>query len=223
MKLFNKILFLFIFIDIINCCAQDTVSQTDNSQHFILAKLNVTSLFDYTPSFQLSYQYNLYDKIHLQHEAGYINHFLSPFWNSDSEMEGFRIKNQLKYYVMPFGENDIFYISGEVMYKKISYFEEKEFAMYDFAYFERKTYKKSKKIWAFSLLLGFEPVISKKNIILDIYSGIGFRHLYVDKDLPDGYTMVGWHFFNRGKGFYNMPGFYFGIRLGYKFASFFKK
>ncbi len=223
MKVLKLILIISLISEYIVVNAQDSVSVVENKNHFILAKLNVSSLFDYTPSFQLSYQYNVYNYFHLQHEAGYISHFMSPFWNNDSRMDGFRIKNQIKYYITPLGDDNMFYIAGEVMYKKISYFEEKEFAMYDFAYFERRTYKKTKKIWAFSLLLGFEPLINKKNLILDIYSGIGFRHLNIDNDLASGLTMVGWNIFRRGKGYYNLPGFYFGIRIGYKYAAFLKK
>ena len=221
-KLYNlSFLYLVLFFTSAHLSAQDSIASKPNENRFILVKMNLTSLIDYTPSFQFSYQYNVYQRLYIQHEAGYITGFISPFWDNNSNMNGFRIKNQIKYYITP-ASNDInnFYFAADIMYKRTAYFDEKEFGVYDMSYFQSIRFKKTKEVIGISLIVGFEPVINEKNIVLDLYTGFGFRHLTINDDIAPDLRMVGWDIFRRNEGNYNMPGLYFGFRMGYKFKSF---
>jgi len=211
----------FLAIVTINAYAQDSIMPKAENNRYIYAKINLLALCDFTPSIQFAYQYNVYKKWHIQHEAGYITYALSPFWNADSKLQGYRIKNQIKYYLPPqIDGNDVFYLAAEVMLKKTSYYDERYFGMYDNAYFQSIRFKKSKDVLAYSILLGFEPVQVQKNLIFDFYAGMGYRRLLVSEDLPPDVNDLRWNFFRRSEGKYNLPGFYFGLRLGYRFGAF---
>lgn len=208
--------------DTINSISKDTTNIKINNNRFILVKMNLLSLIDYTPSIQFSYQYNVYKRIHIQHEAGYITHLMSPFWNGDSKMQGYRIKTQIKYYITPPDDDiDVFYIAGEVMYKRTNFINEETFNMYDFSYFQDIKYKKIKEVIALSVIVGFEPVLNKKKILFDFYGGFGYRHLSIFEDISPDMHIAGFNLFRRKEGNFNMPGLYFGFRIGYKFNSFF--
>jgi len=210
---------LICHLIIFNLHAQDSLTVKDDN-HFFIAKANLTSLVDYTPALQFSIQYHIYDRLHLQHEAGFITHILSPFWYSDSKLIGYRIKNQVKYYIYPYASDlNFVYVALEAMYKKISYEDERYFGRYDNAYFESFRFEKRKNVLAFSLMIGFEPVLENKNFLLDIYGGLGFRHLVITEVLPPDLTELRWNLFRRHQGNYNLPGLYFGIRAGYKFSQ----
>lgn len=218
----TNVLFFLIILCSINLTAQNKNTEKVKEKRFNIVKINLLSLIDYTPSIQCSYQYNIFKRFHIQHEAGYITHYLSPFWDNDSEMNGYRIKNQIKYYLTsPEKKRNTFYVAAEFMFKKTSFFDEKEFGMNDFAYFQMIKYKKTKEIYAFSLIFGFEPEINNKKLILDLYSGLGYRHLSISHDLPPDLSISGRNIFRRDSGVYNLPGLYFGLRLGYKFDAIF--
>ncbi|OPZ99577.1 MAG: hypothetical protein BWY70_00931 [Bacteroidetes bacterium ADurb.Bin408] len=212
----GNLIFNLFFLNLI---AQDSLTIKENN-HFFIVKTNLNSLVDYTPALQFSFQYHIFDRLHLQHEAGFITHYLSPFWYSDSKLIGYRIKNQVKYYIYPYTSDlNFVYVALEAMFKKISYEDERYFGRYDNAYFESIRFEKRKNLLAFSLMLGFEPVLENKNWLLDIYGGLGFRHLVITEVLPPDLTESRWSMFRRSQGNYNLPGLYFGIRVGYKFSQ----
>jgi len=137
-------------------------------------------------------------------------------------MQGYRIKTQLKYYITPpDNQIDVFYIAGDVMYKRTNYIDEKTFNMYDFSYFQDIQFKKIKEVIAVSLITGFEPEINDKRIIMDFFGGFGYRHLSIFEDISPDLKMASWSIFRRREGNFNMSGLYLGFRIGYKFNSFF--
>lgn len=220
MKRRIKTLLFFLFLSqAAPLVAQDTaVAYAMNSKPLML-KLNVAALADFTPAVQGAFQYRVYKNFYLMHEVGYITQVLSPYWGISSEMQGLRLKNQLRWYIFPGSDGlEVFYAAAEFMYKKTTYFEERFFSMYDGAYFQNMRYERIKEVMAYSMLLGYEPLIESTPIIFDFYAGMGYRHLYIGDDLPDiaGTVRRGW--FYRSEGTYHMPGFYVGMRIGYRFG-----
>lgn len=209
----KRLYFVLLFLLFCNL----TKSQNQNND-LLIVKLNVTSLLDYTPSFQMALQYNVFDNFHLQHEFGYITHYMSPFWNKKDNLRGPRFKTTLKYYVPTVSRNTPLYFGLDFLYKNIYYNTEKTYSRYEGSYFEKIVRERNKRAFAGSIICGFEPGLSNENLLIDIYFGIGFRHLTITDEAMDmhGIDERRWGIFERSEGVYRLPNFAFGVRLGYR-------
>ncbi|MDD3877864.1 MAG: hypothetical protein PHT69_14680 [Bacteroidales bacterium] len=207
------VLFEYFFLPLVN--AQEKIDSKNFDKH-ICFKLNVTSLIDYTPSIQFAVQYNILNRLCLQHEAGYITHYLSPFWDKKSNLNGFRIKNQIKYYWTK-SDNEIqFFSSIDFNYKKIVYMKSEWFQMYDMSYFQECTYQRTKEVFVPALLSGVDIPLTDNGWIVELYAGLGYRNLIISDNLPEDAIIARGSIFRRTQGVYHLPNFSFGVRLGYK-------
>lgn len=186
------------------------------SNNKLMLKWNLSALVDYTPSIQFGIQYHLVDKLHLQHELGYISHYFSPYWDSESELRGIRFKNTIKYYLPTFSKNVPIYFGFDFLYKRITYNQLREYSMYQNSYFQMMYIERTKTVFAGTILLGFEPFIIEDKLFLDFYGGLGYRNLFIDDSTPpaNAVEVFGRDSFRRSEGRYRMPNISFGLRLG---------
>ncbi len=208
---------IFLFIAILINCLLHLHSQKELSNNKIMLKWNLSSLVDYTPSLQFGVQYHIIDKFHLQNEVGFISHYFSPFWESESDLIGLRIKNTIKYYLPTFSKRVPLYVGFDFLYKYIKYNQLRQYSMYQNSYFQMMYIERTKTVFAGTLLFGFEPFIIEDKLFLDIYAGVGYRHLFIDDSAPPANAVeafFGDNLFRRGEGVYRMPNISLGIRLG---------
>lgn len=193
-----------------------SMAQKGMHNNKIMLKWNLSALADYTPSIQFGFQYHLIDKLHLQHELGYISHYFSPYWDSESALSGIRLKNTIKYYLPTFSKNVPIYFGFDLLFKRITYNQLREYSMYQNSYFQMIYIERTKTVFAGTILLGFEPFIIEDKLFLDFYGGIGYRNLFIDDSTPpaNAVEMFGRDSFRRSEGRYRMPNLSLGLRLG---------
>lgn len=197
-------------------CFPKSYSQKEMNKDKIMIKWNLSSLVDYTPSLQFGVQYHLIKNFHLQHELGFISHRFSPFWESESELIGFRLKNTIKYYLPTFSKNVPIYLGFDLLYKHIRYNQLREYSMYQNSYFQMVYIERTKTVFAGTILLGFEPFIIEDKLFLDFYAGLGYRRLFIEDSNPpeNGVEVFGNNSFRRSEGLFRMPNISLGMRIG---------
>jgi len=203
----------FALLVFANCQAQDNEAP-DKNKHLAF-KLNVTSLIDYTPGIQLAFGYKLLKKIYMQHEVGYITHYLSPFWDKEDNLHGLKIKNLIKNY-WNYNSSHIKYYTGlDFTFKRTDFSQSNWFSMYDGAFMQEIRYPRNKTIFAFNVVGGIELPVINDAWLIDLYAGLGYRNLKVTNTYPDNAIIFNRGFFHKSAGQYHMPNISLGMRLGY--------
>jgi len=205
---------VLLFSSIIAQKEEKTV-QPDSS-YKMAVKLNVLSLVDYTPSAQFAFQYKVGRSFYIQHEIGYITHYLSPFWDNSSNLNGYRLKSQAKLKINNFKNGSFLYTGLDLMYKSITYRQEDEFTFFENAYFQKINYGRKKNASTATFLFGYEPNIGNK-LVLDVFIGLGIRYVDIkEKDIPFNAVRLGRGIFgNKTEGTYFLPNVSLGLRMGY--------
>lgn len=218
---YYKFLIVLLILSLVCFLNQAQSFKTINNNYSpVSIKINIFSLIDYTPSFQVVVQYNISNKLGIQSEIGYITHYLSPFFDKKSQMKGIRIKKQVKYYLFENNKNIPFYLALDLMYKEHSYYIEEEYWRQDFLYIQTFEILRTKQVHTASLLIGFEQKLGAKGFYLDLFKGLGYRHLLVSQsELPDDAFRTNRGFvFIRKAGVYHLPNITLGLRIGYKIS-----
>jgi hypothetical protein len=208
--------YLYLFLIIFPVIGFSQSFENEDIQSKSSIKLNVLALIDYTPSVQVAYQYDISQSWGVQYEAGLITHFLSPFFNHDSQMNGLRFKSQIKYFIYKNNPHTRAYVGLDFMYKYHQFFQERWFGFYDFSYMQNVRFKREKEVYSAGIIWGVEPQFKTTPFLFDIYCGIGFRYLNIyETGLPKDADMNVF-FFDRTAGNYLLPNISFGMRFGYQ-------
>ncbi len=189
-----------------------------------IVKFSPLSLLDGTSSIQFALEHQLGKHTALQHEAG----FILPVNNFDTGIHskyGVRLRNEFRLYLTP-GSNQLrgLYIAPELLFMYYRGYRNEVFGREcdgtnGCAYFEYMDHLSQKQVYGLHQKIGLQEVIFKR-VVVDIYAGLGFRHVRVrEYDRPEFTNWRGFIDFRKQHGNHTLPSLSLGFKVGYILRS----
>jgi hypothetical protein len=204
--------------------AQDSL-QVKTPVPVVGLKFSPFSLIDPLTSIQFAVEYQVAQKNSLQHELGYITQLLYTDELGYRKSSGVRFRNEFRIYLEEKGSNlRGFYLAPELL---LIYFRYERNAVYgqdctgpfNCAYYQRKDYTVQKQVVALHQKVGYQSITNR--FLVDIYTGIGYRHVRV-RNIDEGPNNEGYYNFigiRKEEGVYGLPSLSFGFKIGYLLAG----
>lgn len=219
------LLFLMILIHF-NSQAQEE----EKKNRFILKIATLTMLEPIYNTFELGLEYRLKEKMALQLQAGYGNQNFH-IWeinNTDNlpitnKFNTWRFRSEFRYYLYQLTDAESYY-AFDVMYKHSNINELDWFGEgcinQTCSYFILKNQNINKQVIAYHFKLGHQLNLSK-HFVLDMYGGIGYRHIWVNTNAPVRQSEIFEEAFfefidKRTAGRLNIISFVGGFKLGFR-------
>jgi hypothetical protein len=216
----SKILFILLLCPWV-LQAQDAL-KAEAPVPVVNLKFSPFSLIDPLTSIQFAVEYQVARKSSLQHELGYITQLLYVDELGYRKSSGMRFRNEFRIYLEKKGSNlRGFYLAPELL---LIYFRYERNAVYgqdctdrfNCAYYQYKDYTVQKQVVALHQKVGYQSITNR--FLVDIYTGIGYRHVRVRNiDAPPIYEFYDDFSFSSRKveGNYGLPSLSFGFKIGY--------
>ncbi|WP_017731527.1 DUF3575 domain-containing protein [Nafulsella turpanensis] len=209
--------FLLLFLCPLYTFGQDTLHLSLPPSPIL--KFSPFSLMDPLTSIQFALEHPLNSRISLQHELGYI--IPSAYESENKNDRGWRIRNEIRFYFNPAGYPEGGgYLAPEFLFIH-SRFERNEMfgrdcsGDFNCAYYQYMDYTMQKQVYALHLKIGYQFVIER--FAIDLYSGLGYRHVKVKSfnKPPNGPEYWDLFYFQKDDGFYDLPSMSLGMKIGY--------
>ncbi len=215
----QKILFILLLCPLF-LQAQDSL-QTKAAKPVVNLKFSPLSLIDPLTSIQFAVEYQVAGKNSLQHELGYITQLLYNEELGYRQSSGMRLRNEIRIYLSEKGkELRGFYLAPELLFIHFRYERNAVYGQdctdpYDCAYYQYKDFRVQKQVYAFHQKVGYQSITNR--LLVDLYAGIGYRHVRVENIDKPPYNEYYYDYFNvrKGEGLYGLPSLSFGFKIGY--------
>ncbi len=182
-------------------------------------KISIIDCIDpFSPAFLLSYEQPFARTFALLAEGGYITSF-NGRWVIGEQLEGYKIRGEVRWYDKPMNARDRFYVGLQTMYKSTSRAGlSGTFCRDDCAYFQDLEYSRATRVAAVHCSIGFSLVFSR-HFVMDIGGFGGWRFASRSNEgIPADATLLGEStgFFQfDGPGRYSIPSLGFTLRMGF--------
>ncbi len=194
---------------------EDSIKHDNN---FVIVKFAPLCLFEPTPSAEGAIEYSIHPKLSLQHQFGYITTLgYVEHWaySEPIEMEGIRIRNELRLYTGNKKNGKGVYIAPEILYKRYKSIKEETVGRYNWSYYQIIQETKIKTIYAGHFKAGYQTIIDDLGLVIDVYGGAGMRYLKVEtQEFNDNTYDYETNWFERVDGNYLLPSLVLGLKIG---------
>lgn len=195
---------------------QDNPSGIIDYSHPKLAfKYSPLTMLEIEPSIDMGLEYKLKNNITMNTFAAYITTFgqTTTMFLDDVEMEGFRLRHEIRFYPDNSIDGGGFYIAPEAFYKYVERKEIEDIYNYEYMYNELIDYKRKKMVFGTNIKIGYQIQLFTSPILLDLFTGLGIR--YINISTNEQAVLYGSDsFMERLEGNYITPTFNLGARMG---------
>lgn len=197
---------------------EDSIKEDNN---FVIVKLAPLCFFEPTPSAEGAIEYSVYPKLSLQHQFGYITTLgYVEHWaySEPVEMDGIRIRNELRLYTGDKNKGKGVYIAPEILFKRYKVIKEETVGRYNWSYYQIIQETKIKTIYAGHFKAGYQTILDDLGLVIDVYGGAGMRYLKVEtQEFNDDTYDYETNWFERVDGSYLLPSLVLGLKIGVVF------